>query len=98
MASYRCSFDVAPRQRFQPIFESIYEVVKGPQDTRRSVDPQQLALLYAILAMGTLHHLELPPDDPSAEEYLELVKKCLSKGDFLQYTKIESIQTLVSVS
>lgn len=58
-------------------------------------DCQRLALLFIIFAMGALHSLELPPNDPSAEEYLDLAKRSLAKTDFLTHSTIAAVQTLV---
>ncbi|WVR04222.1 hypothetical protein IAU60_001222 [Kwoniella sp. DSM 27419] len=85
--------DTAPRRFFQPVFDKIYDSVEAR--AHRQVHPQQLALLFAILAMGTLQNLELPPHDPSADEYLALAKGCLTKGDFLNNNTIAGVQTLI---
>ena len=88
------SYDVIPRQHFQPLLEGIRSVSNAPSVSR--VNPQRLALLFAILAMGTLHNLETSPNDPSAEEFLGMAKVCLCKGEFLTRGNIAGIQTLVS--
>ena len=62
----------------------------------KSIHPQQLALVYMILAMGSLYNLELPQHDPQAEEFLSLSKACLSRGDFLNHNTIAGVQTIVS--
>ncbi|WRT65255.1 uncharacterized protein IL334_002198 [Kwoniella shivajii] len=85
--------DTAPRSFFQPVFDRIFQCVSTK--SFRSVHPQQLALLYAILAMGTLQNLELPPNDPTADEYLALAKGSLTKGDFLNNNTIAGVQTLI---
>ncbi|WWC88880.1 uncharacterized protein L201_003795 [Kwoniella dendrophila CBS 6074] len=85
-------FDVVPRQSFKPIFDRIYSAVMSSQQQR--VVSQELALLYIILALGALHSLELRPNDPSAENYCNLSKACLAKGDFLVHTTLAGVQTL----
>nr|XP_018266019.1 uncharacterized protein I303_02397 [Kwoniella dejecticola CBS 10117]OBR88177.1 hypothetical protein I303_02397 [Kwoniella dejecticola CBS 10117] len=85
--------DTAPRKFFEPIFDRIFKSIASK--TYRAVHPQQLALLFAILAMGTLQNLELPPNDPTADEYLSLAKGCLTKGDFLNNNTIAGVQTLI---
>ncbi|WWC67436.1 uncharacterized protein I206_101344 [Kwoniella pini CBS 10737] len=85
--------DTAPRKFFEPIFDRIFQSISNK--SYRSVHPQQLALLFAILAMGTLQNLELPPNDPTANEYLSLAKGCLTKGDFLNNNTIAGVQTLI---
>lgn len=62
----------------------------------RKVVAQELALLYIILATGALHNLELPPNDPIAEEYLTLSKICLAKGEFMVHCTTIGIMALVS--
>ncbi len=62
----------------------------------KNVHPQQLALVFMILAIGTLYNLELPLHDPQAEEYLALSKACLARGDFLNHNTIPGVQAVVS--
>lgn len=57
--------------------------------------PQQLALLFIILAMGALHNPDLPPHDPSAEHHLASARWCLVKGDFIGNNTIAGLQALV---
>ncbi|OCF39133.1 hypothetical protein I317_07074 [Kwoniella heveanensis CBS 569] len=85
--------DTAPRRFFQPVFDKIYDSLASR--SYRNVHPQQLALLFAILAMGTLQNLELPLHDPSANEYLAYAKGCLTKGDFMNNNTIAGVQTLI---
>ena len=55
----------------------------------------QLALLFAVFAMGAHHCLEYPPNDPIVEEYIQLAKRCLSLGNFLEKNTIPGLQALV---
>lgn len=55
----------------------------------------QLALVYITLALGALHNLELPPNDPIADEFCHLAKAALAKGQFLTHNTIAAVQTLV---
>jgi hypothetical protein len=87
------SFDVAPREGFLPLFEKAYS---SKQIIGARIDPQQLGLVFIILAMGSLHCLELPPNDPQADEYLAAAKACLAKGDFMIHNTISGLQALVS--
>lgn len=91
------SFDVAPRPIIEKVINETYAVKTAKSPEFRAVDPQSLALLFIILAMGSLHNLELPPNDPSADEFLELSKRSLAKADFLTRSNIAGIQTLVSL-
>jgi hypothetical protein len=61
----------------------------------QDITADRLALLYIVFAMGSYYNLELPPDDSSVEEYLELSRSCLAKGDFLANNTIAALQTLV---
>ena len=47
-----------------------------------------------VLALGTLHNLELSPNDPIADEYVALAKTCLVKDHFLTKNTIAGVQTL----
>lgn len=87
------SYNVVPWQTFQPIFDRAY---RKEMPINRKVGAQELALLYIILAMGALHNLELPPNDPIAEEYSTLSKICLAKGEFMIHCTTVGIMALVS--
>lgn len=78
----------------QALFETIYSIKQNGVPNER-IDCQKLALLFIIFAMGSLHSLELPPNDPSGEEYLDLAKRSLAKTDFLTNSTIAGVQTLV---
>lgn len=58
-------------------------------------DVQQLALLFALLALGASHNLEFSPDDPIAEDYCEAARACLVKGNFMTHSTLAGVQTLV---
>jgi hypothetical protein len=75
--------------------KEIYLVKTAISPDYRTIEPQGLALIFIVLAMGSLHNLELAPNDPCAEEYLSLSKSCLAKSDFLTRSTIAGIQTLV---
>lgn len=62
------------------------------------VNPQEIALVYMIMAQGTLYNIEMPYSDPSAEEWLHLSQRALVKGDFLATNTVPGLQTLVSIS
>ncbi|WVQ84771.1 hypothetical protein IAT38_006928 [Cryptococcus sp. DSM 104549] len=87
---------IAPCEQVEPIFNLAYRYVNHPSGVSgKDVPPQDLALLYIVLAMGSYYNLELPPDDPSIEEYLALSKMCLAKGDFMANNTISGLQTLL---
>ncbi|ORY26987.1 fungal-specific transcription factor domain-domain-containing protein [Naematelia encephala] len=90
-------FDVAPREELQPIFDQVYATsrIGVPHQTSRTrYDPQQLALLFIILAMGSRHTLEHDTDDNVGADYLALSKACLAKGDFMSHNTIAGVQAL----
>lgn len=90
------SFDVAPRPTMEALINDMYSLKRASALSRSLLDPQRLALLFIILAIGSLHNLELPPNDPSADEYLDLAKRSLAKSDFMTHCTIAGVQTLVS--
>jgi hypothetical protein len=92
------SFDIAPKSTIERLVTEIYVVKNAVNPKYRAVDPQSLALIFIVLAVGSLHNLELAPNDPSAEEYLSLSKRCLAKSDFLTRSNIAGIQALVRPS
>jgi hypothetical protein len=80
----------------EELIRDMYALKRGSAQSYPTLDPQRLALLFIILAIGSLHNLELPPNDPSADEYLDLAKRSLTKSDFMTNCTIAGIQTLVS--
>ncbi|BEI84665.1 hypothetical protein CcaverHIS002_0500660 [Cutaneotrichosporon cavernicola] len=87
------AWNVSTRETFQPIFDSIFRLPppgRGEQDEWL----QGLALVYITLAMGALHNLELPPNDPLAEEFFSLAKSALAKGQFMIHNTLAAVQTL----
>ncbi|TXT11220.1 hypothetical protein VHUM_01971 [Vanrija humicola] len=92
--NYTWNHDVAPRRSVQPIFDRVY-VQNAPEPLHRRVHPQQLALLFIIMAMGALHNPDLPPHDPSAEHHLTAARWCLVKGDFIGNNTIAGLQALI---
>ncbi|RSH80750.1 hypothetical protein EHS25_007086 [Saitozyma podzolica] len=82
--------DPAPRSTVVGILEEAYNPLAGS-----AVEAQKLALLFIVFALGALHNLELPANDPSAEEYLSLSQACLAMGDFMRFTTIAGVQALL---
>ena len=88
--------DVAPRKNFEPIFNRVYGLTYSASPSEERIHLQQLALVYAILALGTHHNLEIPPNDATSNEFGNLAKACLSSDDFLNHNTIAGVQALVS--
>lgn len=60
-----------------------------------AVDPQEIALVFIIMAQGTMFNIEMPNFDSSAEEWLHLSERALVKADFLSKNTLAGVQTLV---
>ena len=96
------SFNVISRPKLVEILDNIYAFVQAADMlpdaliTSRDIPPDRLALLFIVFAMGSYYNLELPPDDPVAEEYLEKANICLTKFDFMAHHSMPVVQTLVS--
>ncbi|KAL4901553.1 hypothetical protein BDW74DRAFT_187209 [Aspergillus multicolor] len=90
-----CSWhhDVAPKGGFQKTFDRVYHLVDAVVMTP-SVNPQEVALVFIILAHGTMFNIEMPNYDPSAEEWLHLSEQALVKGHFLSNNMVPGLQTL----
>ena len=58
------------------------------------VEPHQLAVLFAVMALGAHHNLEIPPNDPSAEQYCNAARDCLMVGRFLSKSSLAGCQAL----
>lgn len=75
---------------------SIASPTEPPQQLGRGrMNYQDLGLIFMILAFGTLHCLELAPNDPTAYELASVAQIALSKGDLLSRPSISGLQALV---
>lgn len=89
------SHDVAPITPFKETFNRVYTLSDG-YSLSPPVNPQEIALVYIIMAQGTMFNIEMPNYDPSAEDWLHLSERALVKGDFLSNNMVAGLQTLVS--
>lgn len=87
-----CRYDLAPRQLLQQTLDDVYRQRRAGPPYR--VPLQSLALLFIVLAMGTLHNLEALPNDPIGDEYLSRARDCLVKDNFLIKSTIAGVRTL----
>ncbi|KAH7411112.1 hypothetical protein BKA64DRAFT_692805 [Cadophora sp. MPI-SDFR-AT-0126] len=85
--------DVAPKSRFEKTFDRVYALADGRHPSTR-VNAQEIALVYIIIAQGTMYNIEMPPFDASADAWLHLAELALVKGDFLSNNMIPGVQTL----
>ncbi|KAI7154512.1 hypothetical protein KC349_g7603 [Hortaea werneckii] len=85
--------DVAPREMFEPSFDRVYSQASGRPNSPKT-NAQEIALVFIILAQGTMFNIELPSYDPSVEEWLRLSELALVKGHFLSNNTIPGLQTL----
>ncbi|KAI7465247.1 hypothetical protein KC357_g7687 [Hortaea werneckii] len=85
--------DVAPREMFEPSFDRVYSQASGKPNSPQT-NAQEIALVFIILAQGTIFNIELPSFDPSVEEWLRLSELALVKGHFLSNNTIPGLQTL----
>ena len=88
------SHDVAPKTSFQKTFNHVYTLLEA--GSLSPVDPQEIALVFIIMAQGTMFNIETADNDSSAEELLHLSERALVKGDFLSNNTVAGLQTLVS--
>lgn len=79
---------------FEPSFDRVYSQASGKPNTQKTT-AQEIALVFIILAQGTIFNIELPSFDPSVEEWLRLSELALVKGHFLSNNTIPGLQTLV---
>ncbi|KFZ02024.1 hypothetical protein V500_00474 [Pseudogymnoascus sp. VKM F-4518 (FW-2643)] len=85
--------DVAPKASFQNIFDRVYTPL-DEQPTPYSVNAQEIALVFIIIAQGAMFNIEMANDDSSVEEWLQLSERALVKGDFLSNNTVAGLQTL----
>lgn len=65
-----------------------------PQPQHPSMAVQLLALLYIVLALGSLTNMELAPDDPASMAFYRLSQQSLVAGKFLVNNSLTTVQTL----
>lgn len=80
---------------FEKTFNRVYKLSEGGTLSPR-VNPQEIALVFIIMAQGTLYNIEMPNYDPSAEDWLHLSERALVEGNFLSNNMVAGLQTLVS--
>ncbi|RDH28069.1 hypothetical protein BDQ94DRAFT_163103 [Aspergillus welwitschiae] len=85
--------DVAPRATFDKTFDRVYASSSGTS-LSPNVNPQEIALVFIILAQGTMFNIEMPNYDPSTEDWLHLSELALVKGRFLSNNMVAGLQTL----
>ncbi|KAF7370821.1 putative transcriptional regulatory protein C1F7.11c [Mycena sanguinolenta] len=82
---------------YETIFRPIYDDTSGGSYT--SVSSHCLAVLYMVLALGTLVDLDMPPHSPEANaqatEYYQLSRAALAIDSVLEEPTIAGIQALV---
>jgi hypothetical protein len=88
---------VAPKALFTKTFHRVYSCLDS-EFPPPAVDPQEIALVFIILAQGTMFNIEMPSFDPSVEEWLHLSERALVKGDFLSNNTVAGLQTLVGLN
>lgn len=89
-----CSHDVAPKAWFEKTFDRVYKRAEGAS-SQSPVNPQEIALVFIVMAQGTLFNIEMPNFDSSAEDWLHLSERALVKGEFLSNNMVAGLQTLV---
>ncbi|GLA46277.1 hypothetical protein AnigIFM63604_009749 [Aspergillus niger] len=88
--------DVAPRATFDKTFDRVYASSSGTS-LSPNVNPQEIALVFIILAQGTMFNIEMPNYDPSTEDWLHLSELALVKGRFLSNNMVAGLQTLMGM-
>lgn len=88
------SYNICPRPSFEPTLNAALDAQSSSSGTR--VNPQEIALIFIVLAVGTLFNLEILPHHPSAHRYFRLSQQSLCKGDFLNRNTVAGLQTVVS--
>ncbi|KAK9234666.1 hypothetical protein V1525DRAFT_391222 [Lipomyces kononenkoae] len=85
--------DVAPKTPFQKTFDRVYTLLDGVC-LSPPVNPQEIALVFIIMAQGTMFNIEMANNDSSAEDWLHLSELALVKGEFLSNNMVAGLQTL----
>lgn len=94
-ADKKPSHDVAPKGPFEKTFDRVYTRAERGSSSH-PINPQEIALVFIIMAQGTMFNIEMPDCDSSAEDWLHLSERALVKGNFLSNNMVAGLQTLVS--
>lgn len=97
-SSYSCIHRYTPITH-EDFTQTIYHPVYGQGSTDADIlSPHNLALLFMILAMGSLMDLEQPAHSPQAMQYFHLGRAALAIKPIFEDQSIQAIQTLVSIT
>ncbi|KAJ6624985.1 hypothetical protein B0H10DRAFT_1783893 [Mycena sp. CBHHK59/15] len=77
-------------------YDTIFQKIYDPHGSSyESVSSHNLAVLYMILALGTLVDLNMPAHSPEATEYYQLGRAALAINSVLEEPSIAGIQALL---
>ncbi|KIL92314.1 hypothetical protein FAVG1_04723 [Fusarium avenaceum] len=85
--------DVAPKPTFEKTFDRVFKRAENGS-TSPHINAQEIALVFIIMAQGTMFNIEMPNCDSSAEEWLRISERALVKGEFLSNNTVAGLQTL----
>ncbi|KAK1233165.1 hypothetical protein PQX77_003700 [Marasmius sp. AFHP31] len=68
------------------------------EDEATPTSPHRVAVLFFVLAIGTLVDLRIPPYSTKAQDYFDLGKACLSLKNLLGSPELETVQALALAS
>ncbi|KAK4684896.1 hypothetical protein P7C73_g5268, partial [Tremellales sp. Uapishka_1] len=93
---YAWNYNIVIKSQFAVYFNAFYD---GPPPTNQDqwtheTHPHKLALLYVVLAMGSLFNLEVESGKEPGKKYYEYCTECLALGDLLRQNTMASLQTL----
>ncbi|KAI8666838.1 Fungal-trans domain-containing protein [Fusarium keratoplasticum] len=85
--------NVAPKPSFEKTFDRVFKRAESGCSSP-PINAQEIALVFIIMAQGTMFNIEMPNCDSSAEEWLHLSERSLVKGEFLSNNTVAGLQTL----
>lgn len=77
---------------FESVYRPIYDQSAAPQEP---LSAHNLAVLFLVLALGSLLNLDAPPHSPQAMQYYQLGRASLALESILEEQSIAGIQALV---
>ncbi|KAJ9635687.1 hypothetical protein H2204_005647 [Knufia peltigerae] len=79
------------------ILDWLYDLA-GTIPEQQSMAFQRLALVYIVLALGSMLNMEVAADDPASRCFYKLSQECLVSGKFLVHNSLTTVQTLSLMS
>ncbi|WWC65494.1 uncharacterized protein I303_108112 [Kwoniella dejecticola CBS 10117] len=89
------SYDLVPRKLVNVVLDEAYTAKDAMAQGRRTkVDYQDLGMLFMVFAMGAIHNVDMPADDPMGDDFVACARDSLAKGNFMIDSSLSGLRAL----